>query len=209
MRGSLKMRGSRKKLLAVAAVVGVTLMATFFALRSNDAPQVFRLQTVSIAQTASMKPSAIYHDQQVDAEFEYAGPTLSPPSPHSITRLMFRVGLVRPHPTVRWRTEDIVLLDALGVEVYRQPSIGLTPPATTRPAARMGFVEDRRRGKLIVLWNFDMPPGVDPSTPLTFHTRLGVNDHEPVVIEVAIPPTPSTRDATAAGTAVAEPGAAP
>ena len=207
MRGDLK---SRKKLLAVVAVIVVgVVLTTFFALRSNDAPQIFRLQTVSITPTAGMKPSEIYHDQQVDAEFEYAGPTLSPPPPHSIRRLMFRIGLVRPHPTVRWRTEDIVLLDAHGVEVYRQPSIGLTPPATTRPAARMGFMEDPRRGKLIVLWNFDMPPGVDPSTPLTFHTRLGVNDHEPVLIEVAIPPTPSTRAAADAGTAVAQPSAAP
>ena len=201
------MRGfdRRGKLLWVASViVGSALIMTYFAWRhAADAPHVFRLQTVFITQTAGMKTSTIYHDQQVNAEFEYAGPTLSPPPPASIRRLMFRIGLAGSHPPVRWRMEDIVLLDAQRREVYRQPSVGR--PATTRPAARMGFVEDRRRGKLNVVWNFDMPPGVDPSTPLKFQTRLGVNEHEPVLIEVAIPPMPSTR----AAAAVAQPGNSP
>jgi hypothetical protein len=194
-----------KKLLWVTgAVVGSALIATYFAWRNAaDAPHVFRLQSVSITQTAGMNTRTIYHDQQVNAEFEYAGPTLSPPPPASIRRLMFRVGLAGSHPPVRWRTEDIVLLDAQGREVYRQPSVGR--PATTRPAALMGFVEDRRRGKLNVVWNFNMLPAVDPSTPLTFRTRLGVNEHEPVLIEVAIPPMPSTR----AAAAVAQPGNSP
>jgi hypothetical protein len=143
------------------------------------------------------RPPPAVGDRQVEADFEYVGPPLSP-RVGEVKRFMMRLGLVRRPVAPRWHIEDIVLLDSQGRELHRMT----TRFSTTRPFARGGFVEDPRKRQLVHLWTFDFPPHIDPSTPVTFRTRLGVNDHAPVLIDVKLPvfhptttPTTSPSDA--------------
>ena len=181
----------RRKLLLLVAAVAMCLILLIASLRSSERPTVFRLKEAR-AYVIPKHVAPLRHrgDRQVEADIEYVGPPLSP-RVGTFKRFMMRLGLVRSPAAPRWHIEDIVLLDAQGRELHRMAT-GSMSNAATRPWARGGFMEDPRNGRLVHVWTFDFPAHIDPATPVTFRTRLGVNNHAPVLIEVKLPALPAT-----------------
>ena len=181
------MASRRTKVLWFVGVVATaaSVIAIAWALRPAR-PGVFRLREArSYIIPRRLPPSMVSGDRQVEADFEYVGPTLSP-RVGAVRRILMGIGALSRPPTVQWRVQDIVFLDEAGQELARLPVIR----STTRPSAHPGFMEAPEKRQLVQLWTFDLPPGVDRSKPVTFRTRLGVNEHPPVVIEVKLPAMP-------------------
>ena len=184
-----KRRG--KLLLLVVGIVAIVAILLITYSRSSDQTEsTFRLRETRSYAIPKRPPPSAGGDRQVEADIEYVGPQLSP-RVGEVKRFMMRFGLVRPPVAPRWHVEDIVLLDAQGRELHRM-STGSRSSAATRPWAHGGFMEDARKRQLVHIWTFDFPPHIDPSTPVTFRTRVGVNDHAPVLIEVKLPVIPPT-----------------
>jgi hypothetical protein len=182
----------RRKLLWLAAVVIVLVPILIPWLLSRPQPQaVYRLRAVRAHVMPARPPGVtVQGNRMVEAEFEYVGPPLAPPT--NFRRLLNRANLTAAPPDVRWFVEDIVMVDEQGRELSK-----LAPGrSTTRPSAHGGFSEDRQKRQLVHLWTFDLPAGIDPSTAVTFRTRLGVNDHPPVLVEVTLPRIPRSRAAS-------------
>ena len=188
----------RKKVLWTVALACVVLGGIVVAvLRSGGSPGTFTLHDVQVSEMTPARPRSVYGDIQVEAEFDHTGPPITGGQAGAVTRFLRHFRLIKP-VTMVWRNEDVTLTDQSGKEVQRYIT-ALVPggSASTLPAARMDLMEDAAQQKIHVLFNFDIPPAVDRSKPLTFRTRFGLNEYPSVPIEVTLPPTATTQPATA------------
>jgi hypothetical protein len=176
----------RRQLLLRVGIPLIVLLAGSVVFWSWSRPQtpVFRLREVTAHRlTGAQRVSG---EHMVQAEFDYVGSPVTPAGVGVTRRTLGRLGVGRP-PVPRWLIEDVVLLDGDGRELCLLPASGSSVPAT-RPAVRLGLGEDSDRGRVYILWSFDLPAHLKPAGPITFRTRAGLNDFAPVPIEVVLPP---------------------
>jgi hypothetical protein len=188
----------RNKVLWTVALACVVLGGIVVAvLRSGGSPGTFTLHDVQVSEMTPARPRSVYGDIQVEAEFDHTGPPITGGQAGAVTRFLRHFKLIKP-VTMVWRNEDATLTDPAGREVQRYVTTALpAAAATTRPIARVDLMEDAAQQKIHVLFNFDVPPSVDRSKPLTFRTRFGLNSHPAVTIEGTVPAAATPRPATA------------